>query len=152
MTLKFPILRQYRGAWPIHEVIKQYLGTQKINFEKDSEAESNQTGKPDRKMIENYLAGLPSQRRMQNGNDIREEEEEEEEEGEGEEVGVQRSLQTVTSKKTRYLQDKSSALNNCDPKAATRDKVIKGNQLKAHVQRREKENINNLKSSSLMVI
>lgn len=50
-------------------------------------------------MIENYLAGLPSQRRMQNGNDNREEEEEEEEEGEGEEVGVQRSLQTVTSKK-----------------------------------------------------
>ena len=138
-------MRQYRGAWPIHEIMKQFLGSQKSNFVKDTKAESNETKEPDRKKIEAYLNSLPSQKaRIQASDDDQGElEEEEEEEGEREEdweeddqeeeevsgedsqvkkITLQRSnLKTIVSasSKSRYLHDKTSALNDPKPGPAS---------------------------------
>ena len=127
MTAKFPVLRQYRSAWPIHEIMKQFLETQKSNFEKDDEAESNETRKPDWKLIEEYLNSLPSQKtRIQAYASDGDQEEDNLEEGnvwedddnqeEEEEVGVQDSqAKKNTLQKSRYLQDKRSTLNKPKP-------------------------------------
>ena len=127
MTAKFPVLRQYRLAWPIHEIMKQFLGTQKSNFKKDDEAESNETRKPNRKLIEEYLNSLPSQKtRIQAYASDGDQEEDNSEEGdvweddddqeEEEEVSVQNSQAKKNMlQKSRYLQDKCSALNKPKP-------------------------------------
>jgi hypothetical protein len=86
MTGKFPILRQYRGAWPIHEIMKQFLGSQKSNYKKDTEAELAETGQPDREAIKAYLNSLPSQkRRIQASDESADDDQEEKENREGDE-------------------------------------------------------------------
>lgn len=74
-------MMQYRDGWPIHEMMKQFLGSQKANFRKDTESELEEIRKPDRKQINAYISGLPSQkpRKQASGSDNEEEEEEEEE-------------------------------------------------------------------------
>jgi hypothetical protein len=63
-------------------MLRQYLGTHKITFEKDKEAEENETTVPDRKAIQIYLQGLKSQRSTGSGLDDSEEEDGEEEDEE----------------------------------------------------------------------
>lgn len=43
-------------------MLRQYLGTHKITFEKDKEAEESEAAIPDRKAIQIYLHGLKSQK------------------------------------------------------------------------------------------
>ena len=140
MTTKFPILKHYRGAWPIHEIMKQFLGSQKSNFKKDTEAELEETREPDRKSIESYLNGLPSQKTPRvivsdddqgEGEDQEDVEEDwEEDDQEEEEVGDQHSQakkrthrKSMTTEsaasKSLYLHDKTSTLNNRKPGLAS---------------------------------
>jgi hypothetical protein len=175
MTAKFPILRRYRAAWPIHEIMKQFLGSQKSNFEKDTEAESNEKREPDREVIEAYLNSLPSQKtriQLKASDDDREDredsEEEDEEEGEKddqeeEEVsrqdsrpGVKKStlqksktgiVSTSESSKSKYLHDKTSTLNN--PKAGPASTKTPQKTPRALTEKKhiEKENVNASKAT-----
>ena len=63
-------------------MLKQYLGTHKITFGKDKEAEENEKAVPDRKAIQAYLHGLKNQRSRGSPLDDNDNEEEEEEEEE----------------------------------------------------------------------
>jgi hypothetical protein len=42
-----PVFICYKGLWPLHEMLRQYLGTHKISFGKDKEAEEDETAIPD---------------------------------------------------------------------------------------------------------
>ena len=77
-------------------MLRQYLGTHKISFGKDKEAEENEKALPDRKAIQIYLQGLKSQRPGGSGVD-EEEEAEEEEEKEEEKDKVSRKVKLVLS-------------------------------------------------------
>jgi hypothetical protein len=89
-------------------MLRQYLGTHKIVFGKDKEAEEKETAIPDRKAIEVYLQGLKSQRGRGSQLDEEEEEEEEEEkendeeEEEEEENGEEKDEKILRSKKTVF--------------------------------------------------
>lgn len=83
-------------------MLRQYLGTHKISFRKDKEAEENETAIPDRKAIQVYLNGLQSQKSGESQLD-------EEEEGEVEEEEDEKSL---PSKKTN-LKNVSASLLVC---------------------------------------
>ena len=83
-------------------MLRQYLGTHKISFRKDKEAEENETAIPDRKAIQVYLTGLQSQKSGESQLD-------EEEEGEVEEEEDEKSL---PSKKTN-LKNVSASLLVC---------------------------------------
>jgi hypothetical protein len=82
-----PVFKCYKGLWPlqVHEMLRQYLGTHKISFGKDKEAEENETAIPDQKAIQVYLHGLKSQRSRGSQLDEVEEEEDGQEEEEDEE-------------------------------------------------------------------
>jgi hypothetical protein len=90
MRSKFPVLNHYQRAWPIHEIMKQFLGTQKLNFKKDTEAEINDTEEPDRDAIESYLNSLPSQKKETQGSDDDQEQEAEDEDEDEDEEGAER--------------------------------------------------------------
>ena len=96
-------------------MLRQYLGTHKISFRKDKEAEENETAIPDRKAIQVYLTGLQSQKSGESQLDEEEEGEDEEEgddeeeEGEDEEEEDEKSL---PSKKTN-LKNVSASLLVC---------------------------------------
>ena len=66
-------------------MLKQYLGTHKITFGKDKEAEENEKAVPDRKAIQAYLHGLKNQRSRGSPLDDNDNEEEQAEEEEVEE-------------------------------------------------------------------
>jgi hypothetical protein len=63
-------------------MLRQYLGSHKISFGKDKEAEENETAIPDRKAIHVYLNGLKSQRSGDKEDDEDDDDEEEDEDEE----------------------------------------------------------------------
>jgi hypothetical protein len=90
-----PVFKCYKGLWPLHEMLRQYLGTHKISFGKDKEAEEDENAIPDRKAIQNYLRGLKSQRSR--GSQL---DEEEDEEGDEEDEAEDEEVKFLPSKKT----------------------------------------------------
>jgi hypothetical protein len=55
MTRQYPVLRNYQGAWPIHEMIKQCLKSQTVRFKKDMHDEAHETREPDQQAIKEYM-------------------------------------------------------------------------------------------------
>jgi hypothetical protein len=102
-----PVFKFYKGSWPLHDMLRQYLGTHKITFEKDKEAEERETAIPDRKAIQIYLHGLKSQRFT--GSELDEEDDEGDKDDEDEEDHRKKIL---PSKRT-ILKNVSVALLVC---------------------------------------
>ena len=110
-----PIFKHYKGYWPLHEILRQYLGTHKTSFAKDQEAEENEKAVPDRQAIQVYLKGLKSQRSRgseleekdedKDEDDDKEQEEEDEQEKDKEDEEVEQEEveeKSVGAKKTPF--------------------------------------------------